>query len=243
MQGAPSRTRRALIFVYDSSRLESELLVRALAQSQDMFSVQVWDGNEATLPPNEGDVESRVAVLSLRKNNEDSSNILRLLSTQHPGLPVVAILDTRDPADVVEVFRAGVKGVFYRTEPFEMLVRCICGVSQGQVWACSADLKSILNVFSHDIGLPAQGRDPGSRNELTRREVEVANLIARGLTNRDIARQLQLQEHTVKNYVFNIFDKVGVTNRVELVLYMHRENALNGRTNDSETSSSMKKRA
>lgn len=243
MQGAPSRTRRALLFVYDSSRLESELLVRALDQGQDLFSVQVWDGNESTLPPQEGDLENRVAVLSLRKNNEHSSKILRLLSTQHPSIPVVAILDTRDPADVVEVFRAGVKGVFYRTEPFDMLLRCILGVSQGQVWACSADLKSILNVFSHDIGLPAQAREPGGRNDLTRREVEVANLIARGLTNRDIAKQLQLQEHTVKNYVFNIFDKVGVTNRVELVLYMHRENALNGRTNEPESASEMKKRA
>jgi len=235
MGSTARHARRTLVVVYDSSRLECELLVRSLKQGQERFAIEVWDGDLSTLP-SDGEVEDRVAVVSLRKNNEHALNVLRLLSTRHPNLPVVAILDTREPADVVDVFRAGVKGVFYRTEPFELLLRCISSVSQGQVWACSADLKSILNVFSHDLGLPMQGREPSERNGLTKRELQVANLVAHGLTNREIADQLHLQEHTVKNYVFNIFDKLRVSNRVELVLYIHQENALRERSDESASS-------
>ena len=235
MACATSRARRVVVLVYDSSRLECELLVRSLKQCQEPLAIEVWDGDLSTLPLTDGKMGDRVAVLGLRRNNEHCLNVLRLLSTHHSNIPVVAILDSRDPADVVAVFRAGVKGVFYRTEPFEMLLRCISSVSQGQVWASSADLTLVLTAFSHDLGLPTRWCEPDGRSQLTRREVEVANLIAHGLTNREIAEQLQLQEHTVKNYVFNIFDKLRVSNRVELVLYIRRENALCERADASES--------
>jgi DNA-binding NarL/FixJ family response regulator len=60
---------------------------------------------------------------------------------------------------------------------------------------------------------------PGRATLLTKREEDLLRLVAEGLANRDIAHQLNLSEHTVKNYMFRIFDKLGVSNRVELVLY------------------------
>jgi len=61
--------------------------------------------------------------------------------------------------------------------------------------------------------------DNDSANLLTKREEDLVRLVADGLSNRDIARKLNLSEHTVKNYIFRIFEKLGVSNRVELVLY------------------------
>jgi DNA-binding NarL/FixJ family response regulator len=75
----------------------------------------------------------------------------------------------------------------------------------------------ILEAFGH-IG-PSHLFNQDQKSVLTRREEEVARFVAEGLTNREIAEKLHLSEHTVKNYIFNIFEKTGVSNRVGLVLY------------------------
>ena len=66
------------------------------------------------------------------------------------------------------------------------------------------------------------------RSLLAKREEEVANLVAEGLTNRDIAQKLALSEHTVSNYLFRIYEKLGISGRVELVLYIVRYHRLRG---------------
>jgi DNA-binding NarL/FixJ family response regulator len=75
----------------------------------------------------------------------------------------------------------------------------------------------VLDAFARGGQLYLFDRD--RKSALTRREKEVARLVAEGLTNREIAGRLHLSEHTVKNYIFSIFEKTGVANRVGLVLY------------------------
>jgi DNA-binding NarL/FixJ family response regulator len=74
-----------------------------------------------------------------------------------------------------------------------------------------------MNAFSEPA--PLQMAKPDGLPLLTKREEEVVRLLAEGLQNREIARELNLSEHTIKNYLFHIFDKLGVSSRVELVLY------------------------
>jgi DNA-binding NarL/FixJ family response regulator len=129
------------------------------------------------------------------------------------------LLDTSERSQVVEAFRTGARGVFSRSESLTSLARCIQCVSEGQIWANSKELRYILEALGE--ALPLRVVDTRGAALLSRREVEVVRCVAEGLSNREIAQRLGLTEHTVKNYLFRIFDKLGVSKRVEVVLYAY----------------------
>jgi DNA-binding NarL/FixJ family response regulator len=129
------------------------------------------------------------------------------------------LLDTPERTQVVESFRAGARGVFSRSDSLKSLAKCIYCVSQGQVWANSKELRYLLEALGE--ALPMRMIDAKGAVLLSRREQEVVRCVAEGLSNREIAQRLGLTEHTVKNYLFRIFDKLGVSKRVEVVLYAY----------------------
>src|SRR4029077_17328420 len=107
-------------------------------------------------------------------------------------------------------------GVFSRNGPFDLLCKSLEVVSRGQIWANAEELHYVLKAFAKSPKVPKL--DARVENVVTRREAAVVRLAVEGLSNREIAQQLALTEHTVKNYLFRVFDKLGVSNRVELVL-------------------------
>jgi DNA-binding NarL/FixJ family response regulator len=121
---------------------------------------------------------------------------------------------------VVQAFRCGAHGIFSRTESSKSLAKCIHSVHQGQVWANSAELRSLIGALRESE--PMRLVDSSGQAILSKREQDVVRCVAEGLTNREIATSLGLTEHTVKNYLFRIFDKLGVSSRVEVVLYVFR---------------------
>ncbi len=135
-----------------------------------------------------------------------------------PACPWVALLDESDPQTVVAAFRAGARGVFSRAQSdIHLLAKCIRRVTEGQVWVDSQQMLYLLDaVTGKSNGHNDQNCPPP---KLTRREESVVRLVVQGMVNREIADQLRLSEHTIKNYLFRIFDKLGVSNRVELALY------------------------
>jgi DNA-binding NarL/FixJ family response regulator len=130
----------------------------------------------------------------------------------------VILLDAPERNLVVDAFRAGARGVFFLSQStFKSLCRCVESVHAGQIWANSSELVEVIEALTQLAPMRVVNAD-GMRL-LTKREEDVVRLLAEGLQNRDIARELKLSEHTVKNYLFHIFDKLGVSSRVELVLY------------------------
>lgn len=143
---------------------------------------------------------------------------LRRIRACSPGIKSVILLDNEDRKLTVDAFRAGASGVFCPSQSsFKMLCRCVDRVHVGQIWAKRSELVQVMNAFSEPA--PLQMAKPDGLPLLTKREEEVVRLLAEGLQNREIARELNLSEHTIKNYLFHIFDKLGVSSRVELVLY------------------------
>ena len=119
---------------------------------------------------------------------------------------------------VADAFRAGAKGVYCISQStFKSLCRCVEQVHAGQIWANSSELAEVLRALSELAPMRVINAD-GMRL-LTNREEEVVRLVAKGLQNREVARELNLSEHTIRNYIFHVFDKLGVSSRVELVLY------------------------
>jgi DNA-binding NarL/FixJ family response regulator len=90
-------------------------------------------------------------------------------------------------------------------------------VYEGQVWANSAQLRFVADALAAPPSL--QNRAFSGGRPLSNRETEIAHLVAEGLSNRQISNRLQLSEHTIKNYLFRVFEKLGVQTRVELALY------------------------
>ena len=125
---------------------------------------------------------------------------------------ISALLDSRTH------MRAGVRGLFCRaSQPFRALCRCITVVQQGQYWANTEQMGYVIEALSSAPGtrvINAKGEDL-----LTPREEQVVNLVAEGIGNREIGEQLGIKENTVKKSLLRTYDKLGVSKRVELVLY------------------------
>jgi DNA-binding NarL/FixJ family response regulator len=153
-------------------------------------------------------------------------DVLAEIHISYPGTPTVMLFDTWHDDLILHAFRAGAKGVFCRTEKkIEMLWKCITAVHQGQVWANSQQLHLLLSSLTKARSIQAVS-SPGTKL-LATRETDVANLVADGLPNKEIALRLGITEHTVSNYLFRIYNKLGISTRVELVLYMkEREHRL-----------------
>jgi len=162
----------------------------------------------------------QVALIGCHLEDGNLSGLVVLpeILAKYPEIRVVLLLDRSEPEIVVQAFRAGAMGVFDRSQShFDRLCKCIVCVHQGQIWANMQQLKFVFEAMAR---APSPWvADAEGVNLLTKREEDLVRLVADGLGNREIARTLNLSEHTIKNYMFRIFDKLGISNRVELVLY------------------------
>ncbi len=210
----PNRLR---VLAADSSSLSTQLLVEALARDSHLHMIESPSRGPALLALVKQE-KPNVVVVSANLDETESGDyeFVREILALSPETRVVVLLDASEREAVIKAFRAGARGVFCRTEPFRLLGKCIQCVHQGQVWASGSELLYLLDALAKPrfANLQAKGGPL-----LSARETEVVGCLAEGLTNREIAQRLKLTEHTVKNYLFRIFDKLGVSSRVEVVLY------------------------
>ncbi len=164
--------------------------------------------------------EIDVALISASLSDSPLSGIgvLRQISEHSPNLRAVILYYNPECHIVADAFRAGARGVFCLSQSTsKLLYRCVEQVHAGQIWANSSELVEVVEALTQLA--PMRVVDADGMRLLTKREEEVVRLVAEGMQNREIAKELNLSEHTIKNYLFHIFDKLGVSSRVELVLY------------------------
>ncbi len=127
-------------------------------------------------------------------------------------------MDADDRELAVQSFRLGARGLFCLADSsFQRLCECIQQVHRGEIWATTQQFNYLLDSVCQVPSLRVLSAN--GEKLLTSREKQVVALVADGLTNRSVATELGLSEHTVKKYLFRIFEKLGISNRVELVLY------------------------
>ncbi|MHB8524803.1 MAG: response regulator transcription factor [Candidatus Acidiferrales bacterium] len=211
------------ILIADDSRMGCQLLEHALARSRFRFEIVGSAINRTEILASLRANPVNVALInqSLHDGQSVGFELLNELRESFPQTRAVLLLKTASYELVVDAFRGGAKGVFCRTESFEALCKCIQSVHKGQVWADSHQLHYLLEALVQIK--PPHVVDFAGRALLTKREQEVAFLLADGLPNKQIANKLKLSEHTVSNYLFRIYNKLGVSSRVELVLYLLRQ--------------------
>jgi two-component system, NarL family, nitrate/nitrite response regulator NarL len=167
-------------------------------------------------------VEVKPDVFLLSKDLEGTAGrglaILKELRAQIPQTRAVLLMDACERDPVVEAFRSGARGVFSRHDPVDLLAKCVRRVHQGQLWMNDTQLAFLVDALANAISqrlVDAQGEAL-----LSIREQDVVACLSKGFTNAEIAQELRLSENTVRNYLFRIFDKLGVSSRVELLKYV-----------------------
>ena len=205
------------VLAADSTSMSTQLLVDALARDAQFQMIEA-PSNGATILQLAKRDRPQIVVLSakLDENAAGGFELVRELRALSPAPRVIVLLDNSDRTAVIEAFRAGAQGVFCRTEPFRLLAKCIQCVHAGQVWASSSQLQFVLEALAKPT---LANFTRNGESLLSAREMDVVRCVAEGLSNREIAQRLTLTEHTIKNYLFRIFDKLGVSSRVEVVLY------------------------
>ena len=145
-------------------------------------------------------------------------DVVRSVHRKHPACRLVVLLTHRQRGSLPELFRLGVRGVIdVETAEIQSLCKCIVHVNEGHFWLSASELDIVLEDFSKSCSLQLVNRS--GQELLSPRELDVVTLLAEGLTNRDIAAELKISPNTVRNYLSQVFDKVGVSSRTELVRF------------------------
>jgi two-component system, NarL family, nitrate/nitrite response regulator NarL len=214
-------TRGIRIVVADRNHLGSQLLAQSLARDSRFEIVAI-----ATV----GDVFSIVATQQLHvilisadlgSEAKKGLQIARKLRNHNPSIQIVILLEKGTRESVIAAFRCGAAGVFCRTDPLPELLACIERVSQGEIWASRSHTEFLLEALRSVPSCEGIGGD--KIDLLSPRELQVAEHAAQGESNKQIADRLGLSEHTVKNYLFHVFEKLGVSNRFELLFLLFKE--------------------
>ena len=206
------------VLVADSNQTQSHLLSSALRRQPGLRITCCHSELSDCLQALRSAPADIVLMCDGPADHDHLIETLRSLHTHHPGLGLILLVDSYDRTLVINAMRAGTRGLFNRAcQPFRALCRCISAVHQGQFWTNTEQMGYIVEALTsapatHVINAKGQGL-------LTAREEQIVNLVAEGIGNREIAQQLGIKENTVKKSLLHTYDKLGVSNRVELVLY------------------------
>jgi DNA-binding NarL/FixJ family response regulator len=199
--------------------MRADLLRLALA-GQEIIRLVGYASTAADLYDLLSEVSSDVVLVGSNGSRRESTALpfLEQIATMAPTVRPIVLSEDMSREDVVSFFRSGARGLVCASETsVSMLMKCIECVSIGQVWANADQLDRLLRSLSHPRSMIVA--NVMGDLLLSQREEQVLQLLADGLSNRDIAKTLKLSEHTVKNHLFHIFDKLGVSNRMEAALY------------------------
>jgi DNA-binding NarL/FixJ family response regulator len=211
-----AREERIRVLVADNTRIHTQLLADALKRDHglDVISAEADShGLIATAAAHKADV--LLISSNLDEDPRRAFEVLRELRTSHPQVRAVILLDSSKREFILRAFRAGARGIFSRHESVDSLCKCVRSVHEGQIWASSLQMSFAVEALASSPTVRAV--DANGLDLLSKREMEVVHSLAEGLTNREIAERLGLSQHTIKNYLFRVFDKLGVSSRVELL--------------------------
>ena len=189
--------------------------LRKLLESEDDISIvgEAANGNEcirmlAKLKPD-------ILLLDLRMPEKDGLSVLEEINFDTTPTRVIVLTAAEDDRDVVRAMRLGARGVALKQSASDLLVKSIRKVQDGEIWLDNRMTAEVIDAFK-------KSAESGQRREkplLSDREKEIVQLVAQGFRNREIGEKLFISEQTVKNHLHNIFDKLGVSDRLELALY------------------------
>jgi len=214
--GQSSGEETVRVLVADDTRIHTQLLADALRRDRCLEVISSPSHSRDLI---EVASQHHFDVLVVSSNLDEEPlrgfEVLRGLRVTRPDLRSIMLLDSSKREAVLQAFRSGARGIFSRHDSVETLCKCVRTVHEGQVWANSQQMSFAVEALASSPTVRAV--DANGLNLLSKRELDVVRSLAEGLTNREIAERLGLSQHTIKNYLFRVFDKLGVSSRLELL--------------------------
>ena len=155
-----------------------------------------------------------ILVLDLRMPGRTGLDVLKTMAAEKRRCRTILLTAAISDDDVVEAVRLGAWGVVLKESSPETLLECVRRVYRGEQWI---DRETMTRAFGHAMQREAAMRE--ASRILTPREIEIVRMIAQGLRNRVIAERLSISEGTVKIHLHNVYEKLGIDGRLELMLY------------------------
>jgi DNA-binding NarL/FixJ family response regulator len=160
----------------------------------------------------------QVILLDLDLGDENGLEWLPRILAEAPGARVLILTALRDPGRDEAALHAGARGFVHKDASAEVVVRAVRAVAAGELWFEPRLLEAAAAGATRRGATPV----PEPFASLTEREREIVRLVGEGLRNEEIARRLGITEKTVRNHLTAVFDKVGVSGRLELVVLAYR---------------------
>ena len=142
-----------------------------------------------------------------------------------PGAKLILVTQRTGEQETVDYLRRGVRGILTRAVSPDLLVRCVRKVSAGETWLDKQGVNWVIQAYRSQA---LQGAAPKQQLRLSEKEMLIISGVTQGLKNKDIAREVGTTEQVVKNYLRKIYDKLQVSDRLELALYSMHHRLLDG---------------
>ncbi|HEY3119085.1 MAG TPA: response regulator transcription factor [Vicinamibacteria bacterium] len=210
--GAPIR-----ILIADDHRLLREGLRRLLEAEPGLVVVGEAEDGEVALELARA-LKPDILLLDLAMPRLAGLEALRELAGAGLDTRTILLTAAAEKPDIVKALQLGARGIVLKQSATEVLFRSIRSVMAGEYWVgreCVSDLVQTLRALDAPPSRPAARKTFG----LTPRELEITSTVVAGYTNKDIAQKFSISEDTVKHHLSNIFDKAGVSSRLELALF------------------------
>lgn len=209
------------LLIADSFPVTRAGLRAILASSPEIEIVaEAEDGSEAVDRALELDPD--VVITELRLPKMDGLTVLRTLQTRAPRTKVLLFTGSDNKEEFIEAMKLGCSGILMKSSAPPLIIKSIQKVNAGEIWLDSNTTAAVIRQFANpadSIPAPHGNGKPRERAQLSQREREIIVLIAQGYKNKEIAEKMFITEQTVKNHLHNVFDKLGVSDRLELALY------------------------
>lgn len=168
-----------------------------------------------------------VLLLDLNMPQHSGLEVLRRLSAARSMCRVVLLVASIERNEMREALRCGASGLVFKNMASRLLYKCIRGVLAGEYWINRETVCDLINLF-RSMGETENAAPKPAAYGLTRRENEILSTVVDGYTNKEIAEKYAISEQTVKHHLTSIFEKVGVSNRLELALFAMNQGIVAG---------------
>ncbi len=196
--------------------------LRKLLSRQPGFKIVGEAGDERQLLKGVRQLKPEVLLLEAVMSGgvETECEVLRDVLRKQKNLRIIALTASEKEVELMRSVRRSLAAILPRHTPFSVLAECVRRVAAGEAWP---DAPLTAAPGSSAAGLFSTGGSSLDTSPLSEREKQVVELISQGFKNKEIAERMFISEQTVKNHLHNIFDKLGVSDRLELALYaIHR---------------------